>query len=259
MFWREVGYGPTLIFLHGSWQDGSQWLPLLASLGQDFHCIAPDLLGFGESSSLTEGKYSVDLQVDCLAEYLKHLRIQPHILIADSVGAWIAVRYSLQYPEKIRGLILMAPEGLVHPTLEQRWRKIRWLASPWSARGWGLQLTMPFMKWLGGDRWLHRIWQQRQQFRRYQATCQLLFQRRRTALLAESLNDVLSDLDIPVLLLHPEQCSETTQLIHQLFQDLAPKTHRLAKIPGNESTAWQEALATIHTFAKTNAINSTLQ
>ena len=258
VFWREVGYGPTLIFLHGSWQDGSQWLSLMEQLGQHFHCLAPDLLGFGESSRLASGKYSVDLEIDCLTEYLVGLRVKPHVLIADSLGAWVATRYSLRHPEQVQGLILMAPEGLTHATLDKRWHKIRWLASPWSVRARGLPFISPFVRLLRGDRWLQRIQNQRQQFRRYQAACQLLFQRRRTALRSEWLNEALPQLEIPVLLLQPEQASDETQLANTLLQELTPKAHLLT-LPGNESTIWQTAVEKIHAFAKAGKMGTIAQ
>ena len=34
LFWREVGRGSTIVFLHGSWSDGDQWHDILSLLGQ---------------------------------------------------------------------------------------------------------------------------------------------------------------------------------------------------------------------------------
>ncbi|MGF1521248.1 MAG: alpha/beta fold hydrolase [Leptolyngbyaceae cyanobacterium] len=255
VFWREVGYGPTLLFLHGSWQDSSQWPVLMAQLGHKFHCLAPDLLGFGESSHLSPKNYSVDLETDCLAEYVASLRVQPHVIVADSLGAWVAVRYGLRHLETLQGLVLMAPEGLSHPVLDQRWRTVRWLASPWSMRGRGLQLIAPIRRLLRRDHWLQRSYQRQQKFHRYQATCRLLFQRRQTALKAERLNELLPQLNIPVLLLHPEQASSETQLANTLFHDLAPHA-QLLTVAGNESTAWQIATEKISAFVETDAIAS---
>ena len=254
IFWREVGFGPTLVFLHGSWRDSGQWLPLMEQLGRQFHCVAPDLLGFGESSRLAKGQYSVDLEVACLAEYLANIRAHSHLLIADSLGAWVATRYSLLHPQKVRGLVLMAPEGLTHPTFEERWQKMRWLASPWAVPGWGLWLIAPLIRLLKGDRWLQKVRQKQKEARSYQAACKLLFQRRRVALQAEQLNAVLPDLNLPVLLLHPEKASHHTQLANTLFHNLAPQT-QLLTIPGDEFTAWPMTAEAIQTFA--HAIAST--
>ena len=74
--WHEGGnpQGETILLLHGSWHDSTQWLPLMQAMATVYHCLAPDLLGFGES--LRDGKtpYSVALQVDMLHSWLSALR-----------------------------------------------------------------------------------------------------------------------------------------------------------------------------------------
>jgi Predicted hydrolases or acyltransferases (alpha/beta hydrolase superfamily) len=111
VFWREVGRGPILVFLHGSWRDGSQWLPLIDHLSQDYHCFALDLLGFGESER-PKIHYSIQLQVECLDEYLKALHVPEVYLIGHSLGGWIAASYALNYLDRVRGLVLVSPEGI---------------------------------------------------------------------------------------------------------------------------------------------------
>lgn len=249
LFWREVGYGSTLVFLHGNWQDSSQWLPLMEQLGQAFHCVAPDMLGFGASGSIKQHPYSIELEVTCLSDYLAGLRLSPHLLIADSIGAWIAIRYCVQNPDAVAGLVVLAPEGLDHPTLHHRWRTVRWLASPWASRFWGMTLLTPLIRLAGGDRWLHQIRNTRQRLRRYQATCQLLFRRRQSELRAEWLNEVLPQLTTPVLIVHPDQASKSSKLANTLLHTTAYKT-QLLPMPGNEATVWSTAAEAIRTFAK---------
>ena len=65
LFWREVGQGSAIVFLHGSWKDSSQWLPVMQQLSKHCHCFAPDLLGFGESE-VVKGRCSIALQVECI-------------------------------------------------------------------------------------------------------------------------------------------------------------------------------------------------
>ncbi|NER85302.1 MAG: alpha/beta hydrolase [Leptolyngbya sp. SIO1D8] len=256
LFWREVGYGPTLLFLHGNWQDSSQWVALMEQLGRQFHCIAPDLLGFGESSRLAKRKYSIALEVECLTEYLTSLRTQPHVIVADAIGAWVAVCYSLQHPDAVQGLIFMAPEGLADPILDQRWQRLRWLASAWSIRVWALRLAIPLLKLVERDRWLLQIWRKRQKLLRYAAACQLLFQRRPKVLQSEQLNNMLPQLKTPVLILHPQRASSTTKLANTIFHELAPNT-QLATLPEDEAASWETATDIIQAFMKTEAMNTT--
>ena len=54
LFWSETGEGIPVILLHGAWNNSSQWSLVIEKLAQDFHCFAPDLLGFGESEKTTD-------------------------------------------------------------------------------------------------------------------------------------------------------------------------------------------------------------
>ena len=89
IFWREIGQGPSLVFLHGSWDDSSQWLPTIEHLSPYYQCFAPDLLGFGDSER-PNVHYSIDLEVECLAQYLDTLKLREVYLIGHSVGGWVA-------------------------------------------------------------------------------------------------------------------------------------------------------------------------
>ena len=110
IFWREVGQGPSLVFLHGSWEDGTQWLRTIEHLSPYYQCFAPDLLGFG-GSERRKIHYSIDLEVECLAQYLDTLKLRQVYLIGHSVGGWVAASYAIKYPDRVQGLVLLAPEG----------------------------------------------------------------------------------------------------------------------------------------------------
>lgn len=59
---------PAIVFLHGSPLSGKMWMPNIAKL-QDFHCLAPDLPGHGQSSQT--GVWEMDRLVDELAEIIR--------------------------------------------------------------------------------------------------------------------------------------------------------------------------------------------
>jgi pimeloyl-ACP methyl ester carboxylesterase len=115
LFWREVGHGPTVVFLHGNWSDSSQWQGLMAELASECHCLAPDLLGFGESSRPRRLPYSITLEVDCLRAWLTGVRSQSLIFVAEGLGAWVATPNAIQYPEHVRGHVVHKPEGVTPP------------------------------------------------------------------------------------------------------------------------------------------------
>ena len=110
--WREAGDArlPTVIFLHGSWHDSTQWHEAIEISSKKFHCLAIDLLGYGNSTAI-EMPTSIEMQVDCLHEFLTALNLRPVYLLGHSLGAWIALTYTLSYPDLVRGVVAISPEG----------------------------------------------------------------------------------------------------------------------------------------------------
>lgn len=200
LFWREVGEGTPVIFVHGAWNDSSQWISVMELLWQDFHCFAPDLFGFGESE-YPDIHYSIDLQVESLAEFLHALKLEKIYLVGHSLGGWIATRYALKYPEQIYGLVLLAPEGVEIEGQQQRWRKMRRLVNGSSLMFKLLRLLRPLTKALGWNANVERDWRFRQVMLQYPTACQLLFQRQQPEIEAELLHNQLYSLKAPVLIL----------------------------------------------------------
>ncbi|MBD1912231.1 MULTISPECIES: alpha/beta hydrolase [unclassified Leptolyngbya] len=253
LFWREVGMGLPLVFLHGTWQDGEQWMPLLQYLGssassgeriprrnnrtEGYHCFAPDLLGFGESSR-PKLPYSIDLEVEVLAEWLDSLRCPPVVLVAEGLGGWIAASYALRFPERVCGLVLIAPEGV--QTKTRRWGLERSLAGRFPWRAWGLQCIAPVARLLGWPWVAHQLaW--RRELRRSPAACDILFRRRSRLIAAEQLDEKVGWLKVPVLLLQGEEANSTTVALTHTYA--AAPLCELRILPGGDDLVHTEAEA----------------
>lgn len=221
IFWHEVGQGQNLVFLHGSWHDSSQWLRTIELLSPYFHCFAPDLLGFGESE-YPNIHYSIDLEVECLAEYLNTLNIQQVYLIAHSLGGWVAASYALKYPDRIQGLVLFAPEGVQAGNRQQRWQAASLLVGRPPVFFWLLQVIYPIAKLLGGKTKIERLLEFRNRLIESEVAMQLLFGRRRAEIIAELVDDRLPLLTAPMLLLHGSQDKPVAASLCQSYADLAP-------------------------------------
>ncbi|MEO1521205.1 MAG: alpha/beta hydrolase [Cyanobacteria bacterium J06633_2] len=203
LFWREIGEGDVLVFLHGAWATGEQWLDVVHQLGQTYQCFAPDLLGFGESTRRIK-HYSVQLEVEGLADYLKLLRIKRCVLIGYGLGAWVASAYALAYPDSVRGLIAASPEGVMLEKLNGRWRGWPLLSSPIPFVGWALRLWAGVTGLFGRGRSPRTSLRLRRMLRQSPAACQLLFRRRRAERQSEYLHDRISELQCPMLVLQSE-------------------------------------------------------
>ncbi|WP_445637209.1 Alpha/beta hydrolase [Nostoc sp. DSM 114161] len=222
LFWREVGAEIPVIFLHGAWNDSSEWLSVMESLAENFHCFAPDLLGFGESEN-PNIHHSIDLQVECLAEFLQAVKLEKVYLVGHSLGGWIAASYALKYPENVDGMVLLAPEGVEIAGQEEYFRKMRRLLnySPLVVKL--LRSLTPFTKILGWHEKITQDLQLRQDLLRYPIACQLLFKRRQAEIEAESLQKRLYTIEAPVLILQGGQDTPDALAKTQVYAQLIPK------------------------------------
>jgi pimeloyl-ACP methyl ester carboxylesterase len=200
LFWRELGHGMPVIFLHGAWNDSSQWVSVMESMSDNFHCFALDLLGCGESD-IPNVHYCVDLQVECLAELLEALKLEKVYLVGHSLGGWIAASYALKYPEQVEGLVLLSPEGVAIEGQDKKWQKMQWLLDSPKLLFKILRSLLPVMKILGLHTKLEQSLQRRNKLLQHSTACQLLFNRPKPEIAAECLQDRLHLLEKPVLIL----------------------------------------------------------
>lgn len=221
VFWREVGQGPVLVFLHGTWSDGSQWLSVIDQLSQNYHCFAPDLLGFGESER-PKLHYSIQLQVECLFEYLKALHVSEVYLIGHSVGGWIAASYALECLDHIQGLVLISPEGVQAEGQAPSWQWERWLVGRPPIAYTLLRSFLPLARLFGRHKSIEQALLLRQQLNRSPTACKLLFQRRRSEIQAELLQARLPALKVPTLILQGDSDSNKAIAQSQTYAHLAP-------------------------------------
>ncbi len=221
IFWREVGHGTAIVFLHGSWHNGEQWLAVMQELGNSYQCLALDLLGCGESDR-PRLKYSIDLEVECLSEYLDALRLRQVYLVGHSLGAWVAASYALKYPDQINGLVLVAPEG-VPSRVQHRWTRDRWLMGqpPWLY--WLLSLVHPLATLLKCQGGIDRLLARRHELRRSRTACRLLFRRRASELESEYLQSRLERLKLPTLLVQGGRDNRDISGMSAIYASLLPK------------------------------------
>lgn len=220
LFWREVGSGYPVIFLHGTWNDSSQWVSVMELLSREFQCFAPDLLGVGESES-PEIHYSIDLQAEILGEFLQALRLERVLLVGHSLGAWVATTYARKYPLQVSGMILISPEGVETEASIKRFQKMqRLLKRPLLIFGL-LRLLAPLAKKLGWKINPEADLKQRKLMEEYPTATLLLYNRQTPEILAEMVNEHLYDIDVPTLVLQASKDIPEAVEMSQLYAGLA--------------------------------------
>jgi pimeloyl-ACP methyl ester carboxylesterase len=222
VFWREVGQGPILIFLHGSWSDGNQWLSVIEHLSQDYHCFALDLLGFGESER-PKLHYSIQLQVECLLQYLDALHLPQVYLIGHSLGGWIAASYALKYLDRVSGLVLLSPEGIQTEGYRKTWQQAQWLLGRPPLVSGILRALLPLARLFGHHKGIEQTLRWQQQLKNSPTACKLFFQRRLLEIQAEFLQEQLEWLKVPTLILQGKNDTPSAIARSQIFADNTPE------------------------------------
>jgi len=109
----EGGKGEPLVLLHGFGANKDHWTRMGKYLTPHFRVIAPDLTGFGESSSAPDGDYTIRTQVRRMSAFLRAMDIASFHLGGSSMGGHIAGVYAAAYPQQVKTLLLLAPGGVV--------------------------------------------------------------------------------------------------------------------------------------------------
>ena len=106
--YREAGdpEAPVALFLHGNPTSSYIWRNILPLVAPVAHCIAPDLIGFGQS-----GKPGIEYRffdhVRYLDAFLEQAGISSAFVIAQDWGTGLAFHLAARRPDFIRGLAFM--------------------------------------------------------------------------------------------------------------------------------------------------------
>jgi pimeloyl-ACP methyl ester carboxylesterase len=110
IFYREAGNkdAPTIVLLHGFPTSSHMYRNLIPKLAQNYHVIAPDYPGFGNSSmpSVNKFEYSFDNLANITDRFLQKIGAEEYSLYLMDYGAPIGFRIAAKHPERIQGLII---------------------------------------------------------------------------------------------------------------------------------------------------------
>jgi pimeloyl-ACP methyl ester carboxylesterase len=105
------GTGEPLVFVHGLGGSALDFTPLMLALAREHRVFALDLLGYG-SSDRPDVNYSVTLETGILRQFLDSQGLTHFDLTGWSMGGWISLNFSSQYPDRVRRLILLDSAGM---------------------------------------------------------------------------------------------------------------------------------------------------
>ena len=107
--YRKAGKGgEPIILLHGNMSSSVHWQTTLEVLEDEYTVYAPDLRGFGESTYNKEFDTLAELAQD-VEQFADVLGIGGFYVCGWSAGAGVAMELAVNSPERVKGLILLAP------------------------------------------------------------------------------------------------------------------------------------------------------
>jgi len=121
----------AILFLHGSGPGvtaWSNWQFALPALDGQFHCLAPDLAGFGATdhpNPRPSGMHAwMRMWVDQCKALLDELKIEKAHIVGNSMGGAIALHLLMDAPDRFERVVHMGPIGTPHkitPALDRLW------------------------------------------------------------------------------------------------------------------------------------------
>lgn len=105
--------GETVVLLHGFGADKDAWPVYAENLTKKYRVIAPDLPGYGNNTKDPERDYSVSSHVEYLKPFLEALNVSRCHLGGNSMGGFIALQFSMEYPDFVQSLTLFDNAGVL--------------------------------------------------------------------------------------------------------------------------------------------------
>lgn len=105
-------HGQTVILLHGSSMNSAMWIDDIQTLSHYYRVIALDIPGEPGKSDERQLSFESDDYAYWLSEVFSLLKIGKAFLVGNSLGGWIALKFSILYPECVEKAVLLAPAGI---------------------------------------------------------------------------------------------------------------------------------------------------
>ena len=119
--YQDEGSGPAVLLLHGCPFASFVWRQLIPQLASTHRCIAPDLLGLGDTETPARADCSLPAQAETMVRLLDSLGIESaHVLGHDHGGA-VAQVLAARHPSRVDRLVLADVEAYDNwPSAEER-------------------------------------------------------------------------------------------------------------------------------------------
>src|SRR5262249_11432902 len=120
MAYVDVGQGDPVVFLHGNPTSSYLWRNVIPHVEPLARCLAPDLVGMGDSGKAGGGSYRFVDHARYLDRWFAALGLEEDVtLVGHDWGSALAFHWAHRHPERIAGLAYM--EAIVRPLTWSEW------------------------------------------------------------------------------------------------------------------------------------------
>lgn len=142
--YTDRGSGPAVVFIHGLPTSSYLWNYAIDRLEGKFRCIAPDLMGLGDTEAGAAADLTMPSQAAMVVSLLDRLGIERAALVAHDQGGAVAQIIATRHPERVTKLVL------VDTVCYDNWpvagvKLMQWIAS------------LPFSSWFFGSMTLRSV------------------------------------------------------------------------------------------------------
>ena len=120
IYYEAAGSGEPVLFVHGDKLDMRMWDAQFDLFSKGYLTLRLDLRGFGKADKPDGSAFR---HADDIAALLDQLNIDMVHIVGHSMGGGIAVDFSVEYPERVRGLVVVSP--LLSPLSDERLGEVK--------------------------------------------------------------------------------------------------------------------------------------
>jgi len=120
MAYVDAGAGDPVVFLHGNPTSSYLWRNVIPHVEGVGRCLAPDLVGMGDSGAAPDGSYRFTDHARYLDAFFDALGLTENvILVGHDWGSALGFHWAHRHPERVRAIAYM--EAMVRPMTWEEW------------------------------------------------------------------------------------------------------------------------------------------
>lgn len=120
MAYVDTGIGHPIVFLHGNPTSSYLWRNIIPHVEPMGRCLAPDLIGMGESGSAPNKSYRFVDHSLFLDQWFEKMGLTSDVtLVLHDWGSALGFHWAKRHPNRVKGLVYM--EAIVRPVAWEDW------------------------------------------------------------------------------------------------------------------------------------------